>query len=309
MFERNYAMDNFLTAYFNVPWPAYFTNSTLQAQLYLALVAQALLVKSDISTRRARNSWGTVTWQLGEIWPTGGWGALEYGTVGFTSGQVLGGRWKPVMHYMAQHLYTDLFVVCGADARCLVKNDGPLTGFSGSLVLSVLDVTSGTSHELLRRNIQLPAGGGAAVWQCADGSGSPPKAACAGWPALLAPLGLAPNNTVLFTTLVDGTSTTTYTSFELLATPADMLHALPADPAVVAVVGAAAPDGKSVPVTVSAAGTALFVGLTTAAHGRFSDNFFVLAEGQRVVQFLPFGALDVDTLKATLRVEHVRSYL
>lgn len=31
---------------------------------------------------------GTVTWQLNEIWPTGGWGSIEYGTVGFTGGQV-----------------------------------------------------------------------------------------------------------------------------------------------------------------------------------------------------------------------------
>ena len=49
-----------------MPWPSYFTNSTLQAQLYLALIAQGLLVKADISTRRSRNSFGTVTWQLNE---------------------------------------------------------------------------------------------------------------------------------------------------------------------------------------------------------------------------------------------------
>jgi hypothetical protein len=39
-------------------------------------------------------------------------------------------------HFYAQHLYTDLFVTCGADARCLVRNDNPLAGFSGTLVLS-----------------------------------------------------------------------------------------------------------------------------------------------------------------------------
>ena len=43
---------------------------------YLAMVAQALVVKSDISARRARNSFGTVTWQHNEIWPTGGWGSV-----------------------------------------------------------------------------------------------------------------------------------------------------------------------------------------------------------------------------------------
>ena len=34
-----------------------------------------------------------------EIWPTGGWGSIEYGTVGYTKGQVLGGRWKPLQHW------------------------------------------------------------------------------------------------------------------------------------------------------------------------------------------------------------------
>ena len=43
------------------------------------------------------------------------------------------------MQFMHAHLYTDLFVVCGADARCLVKNDSPLAGFAGTLVLTALD--------------------------------------------------------------------------------------------------------------------------------------------------------------------------
>ena len=73
MFERNYCADNFLTVYFNVSYPSYLQatgEAALKAQLYLAIVAQALVVKSDISTRRARNSFGTVTWQHNEIWPT-----------------------------------------------------------------------------------------------------------------------------------------------------------------------------------------------------------------------------------------------
>ena len=67
--------------------------------------------------------------------------------------------------------------------------------------------------------------------------------------------------------------------------------------------------GQIVPITVEADGAALFVGLTTAAHGRFSRNFFVMAKGKLEILFIPFGALDVATLNATLRVEHVRSHL
>jgi len=58
MFERNYAADNFITAYFNVSYPDGIVALGLKAQLYLALVAQGLLVKSDISTRRGRNTFG-----------------------------------------------------------------------------------------------------------------------------------------------------------------------------------------------------------------------------------------------------------
>jgi hypothetical protein len=35
-----------------------------------------------VEVLRAGNSWGALTWQLGEVWPTGGWGVVEYGSVG-----------------------------------------------------------------------------------------------------------------------------------------------------------------------------------------------------------------------------------
>ena len=50
-------------------------------------------------------------WQLNEIWPTGGWGSLEYGTP--VKGQVIGGRWKPLHHMMEQSAYTDVTAACG----------------------------------------------------------------------------------------------------------------------------------------------------------------------------------------------------
>ena len=307
MFERNYAADNFLTAYFGVPWPGFIDGSSLQAQLYLALVAQGLLVKSDISTRRARNSWGTIPWQLNEIWPTGGWGSLEYGTVGYTPGQVIGGRWKPLHHWFEQHLFTDLFVVCGADGRCLVKNDSPLASFTGTCVLILLDVARSTVVPLARTAVALPVGGGAAAWHCA---GSAPNGDCIGWVDLLTPLGLSPSTAILLTHLEDGSGATVYSSFELLAPPSSLLPVLPPTPKIAAVVGTPAPDGASVPVTVNASGFALFVGLTTAAQGRFSENWFILpGGGERVVQFLPFGELDVGVLSKTLRVESVRGYV
>jgi hypothetical protein len=35
-------------------------------------------MKQQIETFRATNIFGTLIWQLGEIFPTGGWGSLEY---------------------------------------------------------------------------------------------------------------------------------------------------------------------------------------------------------------------------------------
>ena len=234
---------------------------------------------------------------------------MEYGTVGYTKGQILGGRWKPLQYFFKDHLYTDLFVVCGDDARCLIKNDSPLKRFKGTLKLTALNVSNSKHIAVNSTAISLDVGAGAATWLCA-GSGSP-YTQCDSWSSVLSPLDTAPEQAVLLTELVlDGAGETSaaYSSFELLTTPAAMLAALP-KAAVTVAVGTPLPDGSSVPITVSADGAALFVGLTTAAHGRFSRNFFILPKGQAILSFVPFGKLDTATLKATLRVEHVRSHV
>ncbi len=68
MSERNYAADNFITAFSNAQWPQAFDNVTgitsFQRQLYWQMLGQALWVKSDIEGRRAQNTWGTITWQV-----------------------------------------------------------------------------------------------------------------------------------------------------------------------------------------------------------------------------------------------------
>jgi len=238
--------------------------------------------------------------------------------VGFTGGQVLGGRWKPLMHFYKQHLYTDLFVTCGADARCLVRNDG-LAGFSGSLVLTLLNVSNSALVPLNRSAVSLGAAGAddASAWLCAAaGGGSPWAASCAGWAATLPSLGASPSGAVLLMTLEDGASAAAYSSFELLATPAAMAAsgALSGAVSATAAVGAPAPDGLSVPVTITVSGggggAALLVTLTTLAQGRFSENALVLPTGDRVVQFIAVGGpVDAALLASSLRVEHARTYI
>ena len=65
---------------------------------------------------RSSNVWGLLMWQLNEIWPTGGWGSLEYGTAA-AKGQVIGGRWKILHNLMRQSSFADVFVGCGIATR------------------------------------------------------------------------------------------------------------------------------------------------------------------------------------------------
>ena len=252
----------------------------------------------------------------------GGWGSIEYGSVGGTAtpGQVLGGRWKPLQYFFAAHLYTDLFVSCGADARCIVKNDGPLSGFNGTLHLQLLNVATAGTAVLLDAPIALAAGAGAATWLCAGGGGSPLNSTCPSWAAVLAAAGCSPSACLLLTSLSGSAGTAArstgtgggggpaavYSSFELLDTPAALMPALPRA-VVTFTIGVPQPDG-SVPITVTSDAVALFVGLTTAAHGRFSRNYFIALKGDTALDYLPFGVLDEATLRATTRIEHVMSY-
>ena len=67
MSQRNYASDNFITAFSNAAWPQSFNATgaaSFQRQLYWQTLGQALWVKSDIEGRRAQNAWGTITWQV-----------------------------------------------------------------------------------------------------------------------------------------------------------------------------------------------------------------------------------------------------
>lgn len=77
MAQRNYPGDNWITSAFPKVTPESL-NATGEAafkrQLFQVMLAQALYLKSDIETRRSDNQFGTITWQLNEIWPTGGWG-------------------------------------------------------------------------------------------------------------------------------------------------------------------------------------------------------------------------------------------
>ena len=155
-------------------------------QLYLCMLAQAFERKAWIEAWRSANAWALLMWQLNEIWPTGGWGSLEYGTP--VPGQVLGGRWKILHSFMRQSSFVDVFVSCGlaaassaasaqvinasvvaaAGALCYLRNDLPRP-FSGAVQVSLVEYATGQRRPLAAFNATLGPGGAALF--CPNGTG------------------------------------------------------------------------------------------------------------------------------------------
>merc|ERR1711935_658414 len=131
-------------------------------QLWQCMVGQALLIKQNIETRRSKNEFGIIVWQFNEIWPTGGWGSIEYGTAGWTKGQVLGGRWKPLQYWYRSSIYTDVMATCGGSPtapQCYVNNDLPIP-FEGSVTISSIDFATGKESVVKEMQLDMAAGVG-----------------------------------------------------------------------------------------------------------------------------------------------------
>jgi hypothetical protein len=237
-----------------------------------------------------------VIWQLNEIWPTGGWGSVEYGTP--VEGQVIGGRWKPFHHWLSSFLYRSLFSSCSADnaPECVIKNNSPFRA-EGTLYISLLRFSDGKKTPVKVDSFSMPGGVAESVWTCAmsnhDGS-------CATWPTILAFGGCASMSDCLL--LLDiKTSDTTISNFIPLTTPQQMK--LPKVTITLSV------DSVSGAVTLKSDATAVFVTLTTQAQGRFGENTFWMTAGTKTVDFVWFGKMDIPTLQSTLRVEHAQMYM
>merc|ERR1712224_48888 len=103
---------------------------------------QALQMKSIIEERRSKNELGHLVWQLNEIWPTGGWGSLEYGNQ-MMQGQVLGGRWKPLHYFYRQSTFSDVLATCDGDGMGYIRNDAAGRSFLGTIVIKVINIERG----------------------------------------------------------------------------------------------------------------------------------------------------------------------
>ena len=277
--RRNYPCANFVGSFFGPsadylrpgstpPALVAYLNTTqhFASSLYLCGLASAFLVKNLVEAHRSRNELGHLVWQLNEVWPTGGWGSLEYG-----------GRWKPHHYWYAKSLFRDVGAACDRTGRCYVRNDRSHRAFTGTVTIDAVDVATGRAARLLTRRVALAPG-----------------------PAVVerfsAPLGAVDaTRTLCLITCVDDAGGLVSSSELILARPADLR--LP-----VARIKHKA-RGREVALETNA--TALFVVLTTRSPGRFADNAFAVLPGRKTLEFLPFGAFDAGLFASSLRVEHL----
>lgn len=291
MAQRNYPCDSIIYVYFGQEGQD--LNKTgeesFKQQLYQCMIGQALNVKQNIESRRAKNEFGIIVWQYNEIWPTGGWGSIEYGNPKFP-GQVIGGRWKPLQYWYKASIYADVMATCGQGGLCYVKNDAP-TSFSGTLLLKATSFADGSVSTLLKKPLNLAAGPGTTEWIQNDAVSK-----IDGTTHILEAVVLSSQGAVVCNNVVP------------FATPEKMkLQA--ADVSVTA----STEDGAFV-AKVTAKNVAVYVTLTTLAHGVFEDNSFLVHPPGRDVKFTPMQP-SKHTMQETqnlfassLRVEDVSKY-
>ena len=295
MAQRNYPCDSIIFQY----WGGSSADldvvgeQAFKKQLYQCLYGQALVLRGYIEQHRATNTYGLQIWQLNEIWPTGGWGTIEYGTVE-VAGQVEGGRWKPAHYWLKDYLFTDRIIACGKGQSttthlCYIRNDIVASTITTFTVQAVDLATSKITTHFTQTGVHLASGPGAIQW-------------------IDIPAVSNPNATILRAALVDPITATTLARNTILLTTPQHLALQPVT-LTATVVEAGADATVDVYVAKKAGGVALWVTLTTLAQGRFSENAFVMAEDEVVVQFIPFGALDVALLRKTLRVETANQYV
>ena len=147
---------------------------------YQCQLVQAFVLKQVYELRRSANAFGHLVWMLNEIWPTVGWGSLEYGPApgeGSSPGQLQGGRWKPLHYFYKQSLMTDVMATCGVSAnihgrpqaadenQCFISNHRASRPFNGTVTLtSYSHFGDGTAKIFLHKDVALPEGPGAIEW-------------------------------------------------------------------------------------------------------------------------------------------------
>ena len=306
--QRNYPTDSLVTSYFGQPPGGGAGEHVLKQQMYLSMLAQALHHKQDIEQRRGGNTWALLAWMLNEIWPTGGWGSLEYGSAGqkqscedaaggaVPCGQVTGGRWKPLHHFLASSAFSPTTAALCANGSVYVRNDVPKP-FAGRLIVATVELAKqAAGRTLLNKTIALPAGAGQLLWVPAEAA----LAAC------------SDGSCALLVKVLDANGETVSENLQTAVVPHKLQ--LPQHATVSFTIHDEPAAAKGVDITVKASSAAMWVALTSGADGYFSPNWFSLGHGEeRAVRFIPFAGIVSPATRAllhkTTRVEHLGEYI
>ena len=265
MAKRNYACDIHITAFFHVSSLDDVGYAAFTKQLYQCLISQSMWMKGQIELYRNSNSFGLLIWQLNEIWPTGGWGLVEYGIEG--NGQILGGRWKPLMYLLQRSLFRDVFATCGWSKSqalvsgdrigCYVRNDG-LNNFGGNIRIDEYVLTSGGRRHILDKRVTLSSEGGVSYF----------------YPSIA---NFNTSNSVLVVEVTNNEGEIVMDQNTVLFSLPKNLHGLDRNAEVsVLMVNFNENDGGFIEVVLRANKTVLYVTLFCEYGSRFSDNAFTL---------------------------------
>jgi beta-mannosidase len=324
MAERNYPCDTHIFAYFGINEDALdeVGKYALQKQLYMCLIAQTLWMKGEIESRRSKNMYGMLIWQLNENFPTGGWGCIEYAKRTQDGSQIMGGRWKPLMHLLESSLFRDQIVACGRKGDCYVRNDGMNT-VDAIITFEAWPILLPEGFENVKTYLY----------------NSTMKAGEIKWFELPAEY-ISPANQVTLITLktnVSGSSNLMTSESVFLQTMPKNLTGLH-NSVSIKILSIEGTNRGSALVSLESDRLALYVVLTTRAEGRFYENSFALrplhkkviyTDSQlfvfvlvsyliptslpvQIVEFSPFiegESVDLDLLKSTIRVEHLGLYM
>lgn len=301
MTQRNYGCDGAIILFFGNDTKVNLNETgeaAFKGQLYLCQLAQAVVLKQIFEARREQNAFGHLVWMLNEIWPTVGWGSLEYGPrPGFTPGQVRGGRWKPLHYFYKSSLMVDVMSTCGNRAGvqngssvCYISNHRAGMGFEGTVTLTSYDhFGDGAGVVVAHKEFVLPAGPGVIQWFTAE-----------------LPTG---NTSSIISTVRNNNGAVLSEHMVQLVKP--LALRVPVTKLSFKISDAANSDG-TIDIMVSSDKVALWVTLTSLAQGRFSENAFFLPATTRTIQFIPFSpstaAYDHKTLQASLRIEDFSMY-